>query len=107
MGYIETRNDRGKKPSGVRLITIWDILKQIQRRPWAPGCLGLITIWDILKHPLLTRNTLMSPMFNNNMGYIETSFQSATSSPYTYCLITIWDILKPTAKADHYSFDNV
>ena len=55
---------------------------------------SLITIWDILKLQKVLQLPLWS-MFNNNMGYIETSL-ALYSQHRQLCLITIWDILKPT-----------
>ncbi len=36
---------------------------------------GLITIWDILKHGRNGCADISIPMFNNNMGYIETEME--------------------------------
>ena len=94
MGYIETYKSNIPEHARGSLITIWDILKQMDSEIGEVTLYGLITIWDILKLYSLSECVLPcvclitiwdilkqciaiylrsdSASFNNNMGYIET-----------------------------------
>ena len=72
MGYIETQQGERLDGTPLRLITIWDILKPPSGAQHMKMKYCLITIWDILKLDS-TGLWRLPTLFNNNMGYIETS----------------------------------